>query len=76
MVRTIVSLEEADKRWLDRYSGRHGLSTAEAIRQAIKDFQKRAQGEDYRRALKDTAGLLRGKDDSVPFVRKIRDEWE
>ncbi len=76
MVRTIVSLEEVDKRWLDRYSGRHGRSTAETIRHAIKDFQKRAQGEDYQRALKDTAGLLKGKDDSVPFVRKLRDEWE
>lgn len=76
MVRTIVTIEESDKKWLDRYSGRHGQSTAETIREAIKVFQQRTRGEDYEKALKNTAGLLRGKDDSVSYVRKLRSEWE
>ncbi len=76
MVRTIVTIEDSDKRWLDRYSGRHGQSTAETIRAAIKDFQKKARSEGYQQVLKDTSGLLRGMDDSVSFVRKLRKEWE
>ena len=76
MVRTIVTIEEHDKRWLDRYSGNHHQSTAETIRMAIKEFQKKTQEKDRQRALKDTAGLLKGKDDSVRFVRKLREEWD
>ena len=76
MVRTIVTIEESDKRWLDRYSGQQGRSTAETIRLAIKEFQKRARAGDHERILKGTAGLLKGKDDSVRFVRKLREEWD
>lgn len=75
MVRTIVTVEDADKRWLDRFSHRHGQSTAQTIRIAIKDFQKQSRQSDYKKALEATAGLLKGKDDSVRFVRKLRDEW-
>ena len=76
MVRTIVTLEEPDKRWLDRYSCRHSQSTAETIRLAIKEFQKKMREGDYHKILKDTSGLLKGKDDSVRFVRKLREEWD
>ena len=76
MVRTIVTIEEGDKRWLDRYSGQHGRSTAETIRQAIKEFQKKARAGEYRKALQSTAGLLKGGEDSVRAVRKLRQEWD
>lgn len=77
MTRTIVTLEESDKRWLDRYSGRHSQSTAETIRLAIREFQKKTRQDDYASALKKTSGILKGgKDDSVRFVRKIRQEWD
>ena len=76
MVRTIITLEENDKKWLDRYSGRYGRSTAETIRQAIKEFQKQARKGEYQNILKATAGLFKGKDDSVSFVRKLRGEWD
>ena len=75
MVRTIVTIEESDKRWLDRYSGKHHQSTAETIRLAIKEFQKKMQEGRYQHVLKDTAGLLKGQGDSVRFVRKLREEW-
>ena len=76
MTRTIVTLEEADKRWLDRYSGRHSQSTAQTIRLAIKEFQAKAQTEGYRQAIQSTAGLLRGGEDSVQAVRRLRREWD
>ena len=76
MVRTIVTIEDSDKRWLDKYSDRHGQSTAQTIRSAIREFQKKAQENSYRGVLRGTAGLLNGKDDSVSFVRKLRKEWD
>ena len=76
MVRTIISIEEADKKWLDRYSSHHDRSTAETIRLAIKEFQNKARAGEYRRLLKSTAGLLKGGEDSVRFVRKLRSEWD
>ena len=52
MVRTIVTIEEGDKRWLDRFSGRHGQSIAETIRLAIKEFQKKMREGEYKKALR------------------------
>ena len=76
MTRTLVTLQDSDKRWLDRYSDRHSQSTAQTIRLAIKAFQKRAQAGDYRQAVQNTAGLLTGEEDSVQAVRKLRREWD
>lgn len=83
MVRTLVTLEDMDKRWLDRYSERHKQSSAETMRLAIKEFQKKSGEENYRQALSQTQGLLKNKtsktlslkNDSVRFVRKLRGEW-
>lgn len=76
MVRTIITLEETDKKWLDRYSGRHGRSTAETIRLAIHEFQKKIRHGEYQKILESTAGILKDKVDSVQFVKKIREEWD
>ena len=75
MVRTIVTIEDSDKRWLDKYSDKHGQSTAQTIRSAIREFQKKIQENSYHGTLRKTAGLFKGKDDSVRFVRKLRREW-
>ena len=76
MVRTIVSMEEGDKKWLDRYSSQHGSSTAETIRLAIKEFQKKMRVGEYKKKLDATAGLLKDTEDSVHIVRKLRKEWD
>ena len=76
MTRTIVTLEDSDKKWLDRYSGKHKQSTAETIGFAIKQLQKQVRAGERTRVLSETAGILKGREDSVAFVRKIRKEWE
>lgn len=76
MIRTIVTIEETDKRWLDRFSAKHHQSTAETIRMAIKEYQQKSRQDYYHSALDGTAGLLKSKDDSVRFVKKLREEWE
>lgn len=76
MIRTLVSIEENDKRWLDKYSQKQGQSTAEIIRQAIKEFQQKMRADQRKRVLDKTFGILKDKEDSIKFVRKIREEWE
>lgn len=76
MVRTLVSLDDSAKRWLDKYSGAHKQSTAQTVRFAIKEFQKKTQEHGYYEALHKTAGLLKSKGDSLKFVRRLRKEWD
>lgn len=76
MARTIITLEDADKKWLDRYSSRHNQSAAETVRFAIKQLQNQVRAGERAQVLKTTAGILKGQEDSVTFVRQIRKEWE
>lgn len=76
MTRTILTLEETDKKWLDRYSREHKQSTAETIREAIRAFRQKEREGGYRRVLDSTAGLLKGGPDAVEFVRRERKEWD
>ncbi len=76
MTRTLISLDDFDKKWLDRYSQTKGQSTSETIRVAIKEFQVKARQSQRQEALKQTAGILKNSEDSVSFVKNIRQEWD
>ena len=52
MTRTIVSLPEDEKKWLDAHGRRHGISSAEVVRRAIREL----------RASKGDTGLAVGED--------------
>ena len=71
MVRTIVSIEEEDKRWLDRYSDRHDRSTAETIRLAIKEFQSLGLVEDA-----DTKIYGAQAEGCGPIAHAVLNGWE
>ncbi len=76
MVRTLISISERDKRWLDTYSRRHGQSAAETMREAIRRLREadaRGNNDDL---LAETAGIWRGRNGSADeFVDEIRNEW-
>ena len=76
MMRTIVSLPEEDKRWLDQYSHRYHQSTAQTIRFALEQFKKSVVGTLRHKTLRETAGLFKGRMDSVKVVRQLRREWD
>ena len=40
MVRTVISMDEKDKKWLDAYSRGQKKSVAEVVRIAIKNLRK------------------------------------
>lgn len=71
MLRTIVLLEESDKRWLEKYSQSHNQSIANTIRVAVMEFRK----NNYLDSLRNTVGLLKGSRNTISSIRKLRNEW-
>jgi len=76
MVRTIISITEEDKTWLDDYSHVHRQSAAKTVRQAIRAFQAQQQNTDLPRELRETAGIWKTRDtDGLDYVEALRAEW-
>lgn len=76
MIRTIVSIEEDDKTWLDLKAAEEKVSRAELIRQAVRFFRKanETQARSFRRLLEDTSGIWKGED-GLAYQMRVRDEW-
>lgn len=73
--RTIITLSETDKKWLESYSRAHEVSLAEAIRQGIRKLRDAEFAETYRVAVQRTRGLWR-RGDGLRYQRKLRSEWQ
>lgn len=75
MVRTIVSLQEEDKAWLERRAREEGVSMAEMVRRAVRQMRvSGAEAPSTADLLASTAGMRRGEDGLV-VQRRLRDEW-
>lgn len=76
MVRTVISLDEDDKRWLDRRAKEEGVPMTELIRRAVRLLRSLAPSE--HRSLDDllhaTAGLWR-RGDGLRYQERLRREW-
>jgi len=73
-IRTIITLSEEDKRWLESYSNAHQVSLAEAIRQGIRRLKDAELRETYRVLVQSTKGLWK-RGDGLKYQREIRSEW-
>jgi len=77
MTRTIISLPEDEKKWLESYGKRHRISAAEVIRRAICEFRRKKPEKDLRAVLRETAGAWTSvKGDSRDYVEAMRKEWD
>lgn len=77
MTRTIISLPEEEKKWLESYGRRHRISSAEVVRRAISEYRRRKTDKSLAAVLQETAGAwtsIRG--DSRDHVDSLRKEWE
>jgi hypothetical protein len=72
--RTIITISEEDKRWLESYSSLNRVSVAEAIRQGIRKLKEAELFENYQTLVQRTKGLWK-KGDGLNFQKKIRAEW-
>jgi hypothetical protein len=77
MTRTIISIPEDEKAWLETYGRRHRISSAEVIRRAIREFRRIKSDKGLAAVLRETAGTWTSpRGDSRDYVDALRKEWE
>lgn len=72
--RTIITIPEKDKAWLEVFSKTRGISLAEAIRRGIAELKQKEERNVYRRLVEETRGIWR-KGEGLAYQEKIRSEW-
>ncbi|MBW1717759.1 MAG: hypothetical protein JRH08_18505 [Deltaproteobacteria bacterium] len=73
--RTIITISEEDKRWLESYGKAHGISLAEAIRKGIRKLKENESSDTYRSIIDKTKGLWK-MGDGLKYQRRLREEWD
>ncbi|MGI5863973.1 MAG: ribbon-helix-helix protein, CopG family [Myxococcales bacterium] len=76
MIRTLVSLDEEDKAWLDRRAAAEGVPMTELIRRAVRLLRAHEEppAASLDELLDKTKGLWR-RGDGLEYQRASRDEW-
>jgi hypothetical protein len=77
MVRTIISLDAAEKTWLDQRAEEEEMSMTQLVRKALRRYREsvEAEGPSLERQLRETAGLWRGEE-GLQYQRRMRAEWD
>ncbi|MCG2779189.1 MAG: hypothetical protein L6406_26235 [Desulfobacterales bacterium] len=73
--RTIVTISDEDKTWLEGYSKAYNVSVAEGIRQGIKRLRETHESETYHWLVEKTRGIWK-QGDGLEYQMNIRSEWE
>ena len=73
--RTIITLPEEDKEWLETYSHANQISMAAAIRRGIHKLKENEVQETYRAIVENTQGIWK-QGDGLDYQRKMRSEWQ
>jgi len=76
MIRTVISLDEDDKRWLDRRAEHEGVPMTELIRRAVRLLRGQT-AEEYsslEELLRATSGSWK-HGDGLEHQKRLRDEW-
>lgn len=73
--RTIITLPEEDKEWLETYGHANQISMAEAIRRGIHKLKENEVQETYRAIVENTQGIWK-QGDGLDYQRKMRSEWQ
>lgn len=77
-MRTIVTLNPTDKKWLDKTAKKESVPMAEIIRRAIRQYRTETEARkapSLEELLQQTGGLW-NQGDGLEFQRKIRKGWE
>ena len=77
MTRTIITVSDEEKSWLDSYSHQNRQSLAQTIRDAVHFFREHFNKGTRKKFLKQTAGIWSDRKlDSLKEVERLRSEWE
>jgi hypothetical protein len=72
--RTIITISDEDKSWLEGYSRASGISMAEAVRRAIKRLKEQERRSVYQSLIAQTKGIWK-QGDGLAYQEKLRSEW-
>jgi hypothetical protein len=77
MIRTVISLDEESKKWLDQQAREENISTAELIRTAVRKYrdEKRREALPLKDLLEQTSGIWK-RGDGLTYQRRLRKEWQ
>ena len=77
MIRTIISLSEEDKAWLDRRAHEEGLTMTELVRRSVRLYREATDPADseFTAVLGETQGMWKNVD-GIQYQRRLRDDWE
>ena len=73
--RTIITLSEEDKQWLESYSSLHHVSVAEAIRKGIRKLKADELQETYKAIVQESSGIWK-EGNGLAYQNNIRSEWD
>lgn len=76
MVRTVISVSEEDKEWLDRTARERRVSLAEVVRTAVRHLREEVErdGTTWDQVLAETHGLWK-RGDGLEWQNRLREEW-
>ena len=80
MIKTLVSLEDKQKKWLDSLAKEKGVPMAYLVREAVAEYmaqgaQPRPRQADLKELVRMTAGAWKGED-GLNYQLKARRDWE
>jgi predicted DNA-binding protein len=77
MVRTVISLDEKDKAWLDKKSKKTGKAMTCIVQEAIQEYRVKDEREhpSFGDLLQKSRGTWK-KGDGLKYQRKTRNEWK
>jgi predicted kinase len=75
MVRTVISLDPEDKRWLDRKAKEERTTMTEVVRRAIRMMREEEEKPSFREILERSRGTWR-HGDGLEYQIRIREEWD
>ena len=74
MTRTIISLENDDKQWLDEEARRSGLPKSAIVRLSIR-YMRLDREKSFENLLTQTGGTW-NEGDGLAYQERLRSEWE
>lgn len=74
MIRTVISLDPREKKWLDDEAKRSGRPMTELVRTAIR-YMREEKERSFDDLLQQTSGTWR-EGDGLAYQRHVRSEWE
>jgi hypothetical protein len=79
MIRTLISLDEEDKQWLDRRAQEKGTTMTELVRTAVKEYREQHERKGGEPTLEQLLGQTSGlwqEGDGLAAQLRAREEWD